>query len=38
MSVFFVERVAYDEADRVVEVNEMTLDATKYILEYDFPL
>ena len=38
MSVFFVERVAYDEDGRVVEVNEMTLDATKYVLEYDFPL
>lgn len=38
VSVFFVERVAYDEAGRAVELNEMTLDATKYILEYDFTL
>lgn len=29
-------RTAYAKADRVVEVNEMTLDASSYILEYVF--
>ncbi|GAA1887893.1 GntR family transcriptional regulator [Streptomyces durmitorensis] len=38
MSIFLIERVAYDEEGRAVEVNEMTLDASKYILEYEFPI
>ncbi|MFJ6559938.1 GntR family transcriptional regulator [Streptomyces sp. NPDC091412] len=38
MAVFLIERVAYDEGGRVVEVNEMILDATKYVLEYEFDL
>lgn len=38
MSIFLIERTAYDEQGRAVEVNEMTLDATKYILEYEFPI
>ncbi|MEV5236452.1 GntR family transcriptional regulator [Streptomyces pseudogriseolus] len=37
-SVILIERIVKDEADRVLEINEMTLDAAKYIVEYDFPL
>lgn len=29
-------RYAYDEADRVVEINRMILDASRYLLRYDF--
>ncbi|MFE3326861.1 GntR family transcriptional regulator [Streptomyces sp. NPDC059176] len=29
-------RYAYDSADRVVEVNRMILDASRYLLRYDF--
>jgi hypothetical protein len=29
-------RIAADEDDRVVEVNEMILDGSNYILEYVF--
>lgn len=34
--VVLVCRTAYTERGRAVEVNEMTLDAASYILEYDF--
>lgn len=37
-SVILIERTVKDEAGHVLEVNEMTLDAAKYIVEYDFPL
>lgn len=37
-SVILIERTVRDEAGQVLEVNEMTLDAAKYILEYNFPL
>lgn len=37
-SVILIERTVRDEAGVVLEVNEMTLDAAKYILEYDFAL
>jgi GntR family transcriptional regulator len=37
-SVILVERTVRDEAGAVLEINEMTLDAAKYILEYDFTL
>lgn len=30
-------RTAFDETGRVVEVNEMTLDPTIYVLQFDFP-
>ncbi len=29
-------RTAYTDEGRPVEINEMTLDAASYILEYDF--
>lgn len=32
-----INRYAYDSADRVVEVNRMVLDASRYLLLYDFP-
>lgn len=32
-----VHRHAYDEAGRVVEVNRMILDSSRYLLVYDFP-
>jgi GntR family transcriptional regulator len=38
MSVFLIERTVRDEEGRILEVNEMTLDASKYVLEYDFKL
>ncbi|MGW4075971.1 GntR family transcriptional regulator [Streptomyces asiaticus] len=31
-----IVRYAYDSADRVVEVNRMILDASRYLLRYDF--
>jgi DNA-binding GntR family transcriptional regulator len=31
-----IARLAYDVADRIIEVNEMTADATAYIFRYDF--
>jgi GntR family transcriptional regulator len=31
-----IVRTAYTDAGRPVEVNEMTLDASAYILRYDF--
>ncbi|MFE7899203.1 GntR family transcriptional regulator [Streptomyces sp. NPDC057424] len=37
-SVILIERIVRDEDGRALEVNEMTLDAAKYIVEYDFPL
>lgn len=37
-SVILIERLVADEDGRVLEVNEMTLDAAKYIVEYDFTL
>jgi GntR family transcriptional regulator len=37
-SVILIERIVRDEAGVALEVNEMTLDAAKYIVEYDFPL
>lgn len=36
--VIIIVRTVADEAGRILEVNEMTLDASKYILENDFPL
>jgi GntR family transcriptional regulator len=30
-------RYAYDSADRVIEVNRMLLDASRFLLVYDFP-
>ena len=35
--VILLVRTAYTDADRVVEVNEMILDAANYILDYDIP-
>jgi GntR family transcriptional regulator len=35
--VFEVERLAFDEPGRVVEMSRMILDAAAYALEYDFP-
>lgn len=32
-----LRRYAYDSEDRVVEVNRMVLDASRYLLVYDFP-
>lgn len=37
-SIILIERTVKDAEGAVVELNEMTLDATKYILEYDFKL
>lgn len=37
-SVVLIVRTVKDEEGRILEVNEMTLDAAKYILEYDFKL
>ena len=37
-SIILIERTVKDEEGRVLELNEMTLDAAKYILEYDFKL
>ena len=37
-SIILIERIVKDDEGRVVEVNEMTLDAAKYIVEYDFKL
>lgn len=37
-SIFVIVRTVKDAEGRVVEINEMTLDATKYILEYDFAI
>ncbi|MEV8099436.1 GntR family transcriptional regulator [Kitasatospora sp. NPDC085879] len=34
--VILIVRVARDAEGRVVEVNHMTMDATRYVLEYDF--
>jgi GntR family transcriptional regulator len=34
--VILICRTAYTAEGRPVEVNEMTLDASSYILEYDF--
>jgi GntR family transcriptional regulator len=34
--VIEITRYAYTAADRCVEVNQMTLDATAYVLEYNF--
>ncbi|NUV54581.1 GntR family transcriptional regulator [Streptomyces coelicolor] len=34
--VILVARTAVDEAGRVVEVNEMAMNSSRYILEYDF--
>ncbi|KPM53348.1 GntR family transcriptional regulator [Frankia sp. R43] len=31
-----IERLAYDQADRVVEITHMTLAADRYVLRYDF--
>ncbi|MEU2724045.1 GntR family transcriptional regulator [Streptomyces smyrnaeus] len=36
--VAVIARVVVDADGKPLEVNEMTLDASKYILEYDFPL
>lgn len=36
--VVVIARVVVDKDGVPLEVNEMTLDASKYILEYDFPL
>lgn len=38
MTIFLIVRRVMDAEGRILEVNEMTLDATKYILEYDFDL
>lgn len=37
-SILLIMRTVKDAEGRILEVNEMTLDATKYILEYDFDL
>lgn len=34
--VIRIERLAYDQADRVVEITHMTLAADRYVLRYDF--
>jgi GntR family transcriptional regulator len=34
--VLNVVRTAYNEAGRPVEVNEMTMDASAYVLQYNF--
>jgi GntR family transcriptional regulator len=34
--VILVARTAVDADGRVVEINEMTMDASRYVLEYDF--
>jgi GntR family transcriptional regulator len=34
--VILVARTAVDEAGRVVEINEMTMNSSRYVLEYDF--
>lgn len=36
--VIVIVRTVADDQGRILEVNEMTLDASKYILESDFPL
>ncbi|WP_032785685.1 GntR family transcriptional regulator [Streptomyces sp. JS01] len=36
--VIVIERTVTDAEGRILEVNEMTLDAARYILEYDFSL
>ncbi|MET8080046.1 GntR family transcriptional regulator [Streptomyces sp. NPDC005303] len=38
MSIVLIERVVWDQEGRAVEVNEMTLDGTKYILESEFDI
>lgn len=35
-SAFLIVRYAYDAEDRCVEINQMTLDASAYVLAYDF--
>ena len=35
--VVLIVRYAYAEGGRPVEVNEMTLDASRYLLEWEFP-
>jgi GntR family transcriptional regulator len=37
-SVILIERIVRDESGTALEVNEITLDAAKYIVEYDFTL
>jgi GntR family transcriptional regulator len=34
--VFLITRIAYTAQGRAVEVNEMVLDASAYVLEYVF--
>ncbi|MGW3558580.1 UTRA domain-containing protein, partial [Streptomyces sp. NPDC000963] len=34
--VILVDRTAFTEAGVAVELNEMTLDSSSYVLEYDF--
>jgi GntR family transcriptional regulator len=34
--VILITRVAYKADGQVVEVNEMVLDSSAYVLEYDF--
>lgn len=36
--VIVIERTVADAEGRILEVNEMTLDAARYVLEYDFKL
>lgn len=36
--VIVIERTVTDAEGRILEVNEMTLDAARYVLEYDFKL
>jgi len=36
--VIVIERTVTDAEERILEVNEMTLDAARYVLEYDFKL
>lgn len=38
MSIVLIERVVWDREGRAVEVNEMILDGTKYILESEFDI
>lgn len=35
--VIEINRYAYEKGDRVVEINRMVLDASRYLLVYDFP-
>jgi GntR family transcriptional regulator len=34
--VILIARTAFDENNRPIEVNEMILDASSYVLQYDF--